>query len=306
MITSIEDYLAQLRAQLAGADPAVVQDALYDAEEYLRNETAAQTADPAAALAAAIEAYGTPDEVAAAYLDTEATVANALRRPEPRPDRPAIARFFGVVADPAAYGALFYMLVSLAAGIIYFTIAVTGVSLSLSLMILIVGVPVALLFLAVVRAVSFAEGRMLEALLGVRMPRRPRVVAQTGNVAERVKAWLTDYRTWTTILYMVLMLPLGILYFTLVVTGIALAGSLVVAPIAQLITGMALISNGSDTYLIAPWFMPVMMAGGVLTFILTLHAAKLIGRAHAAFAKVMLVGRTDLPQAPTTAVAPTA
>ena len=38
--TTIPDYLEQLRAALAGADPAMIQDALYDAEEYLRSELA--------------------------------------------------------------------------------------------------------------------------------------------------------------------------------------------------------------------------------------------------------------------------
>ena len=37
---TIPEYLEQLRASLAGADPALVQDALYDAEEYLRAELA--------------------------------------------------------------------------------------------------------------------------------------------------------------------------------------------------------------------------------------------------------------------------
>ena len=36
--TTIPEYLEQLRAALRGADPAMVQDALYDAEEYLRAE----------------------------------------------------------------------------------------------------------------------------------------------------------------------------------------------------------------------------------------------------------------------------
>ena len=33
---SIDEYLKQLRAALEGEDPALIQDALYDAEEYLR------------------------------------------------------------------------------------------------------------------------------------------------------------------------------------------------------------------------------------------------------------------------------
>ena len=52
MADTIEGYLAQLRGALAGADPALAQDALYDAEEYLRS--------------AAAEGGNTPDAVAAA------------------------------------------------------------------------------------------------------------------------------------------------------------------------------------------------------------------------------------------------
>ena len=39
---TIADYLAQLRDALRGADPALIQDALYDAEEHLRAELADQ------------------------------------------------------------------------------------------------------------------------------------------------------------------------------------------------------------------------------------------------------------------------
>jgi uncharacterized membrane protein len=36
MINSIEEYLKELRKEMAGSDRATVQDALSDAEEYLR------------------------------------------------------------------------------------------------------------------------------------------------------------------------------------------------------------------------------------------------------------------------------
>jgi len=78
-----------------------------------------------------------------------------------------------VLADPRAYTALLYMLLSLATGTLYFTWAVTGISLSLGLAILIIGIPFAILFFASVRGISLVEGRVVEALLGERMPRRP-------------------------------------------------------------------------------------------------------------------------------------
>src|SRR6185437_6562364 len=116
---TIKEYLAQLRTALAGADPAMIQDALYDAEEHLRSE-----------LAEIATTYGAPDEVSDIYRTTEKTVARALRTPPPRPRGSAFGRFFGVLADPHTYGALFYMLLSLATGIFYFTWAVTGLSMS--------------------------------------------------------------------------------------------------------------------------------------------------------------------------------
>jgi uncharacterized membrane protein len=36
MINSVEEYLSELKKELAGSDRATVQDALSDAEEYLR------------------------------------------------------------------------------------------------------------------------------------------------------------------------------------------------------------------------------------------------------------------------------
>src|SRR3984885_10724584 len=82
---SIDAYLAQLRAALAGQDPALVQDATYDAEEYLRAEIAAHPdKSEADVLELIASTYGAPEEVAAAYRETEAKVKEALR-PPPRP-----------------------------------------------------------------------------------------------------------------------------------------------------------------------------------------------------------------------------
>jgi uncharacterized membrane protein len=290
---TIEAYLAELKTALAGADPALVQDAVYDAEEYLRSAVA-EGGGTQEAVASAIDAYGTPAEIASAYRETERTVAAALRRPAPVKSGNAFARFFGVIADPSAWGALFYMILSLATGIIYFTVVVTGLSLSLSMMILIVGVPIALLFLGAVRAISLAEGRIVEGLLGQRMPRRPRnVVVADGTFWGRLKSWFSDYRTWTTMLYMALMLPLGIAYFTVVVTALAMSLAAFAAPIVQWIANTPVIRTGGYGYWIEPWGAPFFFAGGILGFLATMWLAKGVGYLHGMFAKVMLVGRFE-------------
>jgi uncharacterized membrane protein len=296
---TVEGYLAELRAALAGADPALVQDAVYDAEEYLR--TAIAEAGPDAgpeAVTAAIEAYGTPEEIATAYRDAELTVAAALRKPKVAVTQSAwgtspLARFFGVIMDPSAWGALFYMLLALATGILYFTLVVTGFSLTLGFAVLIIGIPFALLFIGMIRAISLAEGRMVEGLLGERMPRRPRVVGGQGTLWDRIKGWFSDYRTWTTMLYMVLQLPLGIIYFTTLVTALTLSAATFFAPIAQMIWNQPIFRAGSYGYLIEPWAIPLVMALGILGFFVTLWLAKGVGKVHGMWAKTMLVGRFE-------------
>lgn len=293
MDRTVEGYLAKLKTALAGSDPALVQDALYDAEEYLR-DALAEAGNTAEAFDAVVDAYGSPEEIAASYRDTEITVAAALRKPTPavRSTNP-IARFFGVVVDPSAWGALFYMVLSLATGVLYFTVVVTGLSMSVGLSVLIVGLPLALLFLGIVRAVSLAEGRVVEGLLGERMPRRPRNVGQTGTIVDRIKSWLTDYRTWTTMLYMLLQLVLGIVYFTAVFTSFAVCLSLIALPFAQGFTGDALIGIGNTAYYIEPWGYPVFVAAGVIGAVAMLWVAKGVGKLHAAYAKAMLVGHFE-------------
>jgi uncharacterized membrane protein len=302
--STVEGYLAQLRAALAGADPALVQDAIYDAEEHLRTSIA-EAGDGAGpeAVAAAIEAYGTPEEIASAYRDAELTVAAALRKPAAPVARASwsanpLVRFFGIVLDPAAWGALFYMLLALVTGVLYFTVVVTGFSLTIGLAVLIIGVPFALLFLGTIRAISLAEGRLVEALLGERMPRRPRIVGAQGNLWERIKGWLTDYRSWTTMLYMVLQLPLGIVYFTAVVTALAVSAATFLVPIAQMLTSKPIITDFEYGYFLEPWAMPLVMIAGVLGFFVTMWLAKGIGKLHGMWAKVMLVGRFESVSAP--------
>src|SRR5947208_10977218 len=172
---SIDEYLKQLRQALAGQDPALIQDALYDAEEYLRAEVAAHPDKfESDVLELIASTYGAPDEVATAYRDTEAKVSAALRPVQPKSAQSAspIRRFFGIYLDPRAYTSLFYLLLTLATGIVYFVFVVTGLSLSAGLSVLIIGLPFFLVFIGIARVIALGEGRLLQAVTGERMPRR--------------------------------------------------------------------------------------------------------------------------------------
>jgi uncharacterized membrane protein len=291
---TIAEYLEQLRAALRGADPALIQDALYDAEDHLRSELAENPGKSEAEILAKIaNSYGAPDEVAAIYVNKEQQVEQALRSPPPRPRSSALGRFFGIAADPRAYAALFYMMLSLATGIFYFTWAVTGISLSIGLSILIFGIAFAVLFFGTVRVLSLVEGRIIEVMLGERMPRRPLYANIDKPWRARIGDMFTDPRTWSTLFYMVLMLPLGIIYFTIAVTGISLSLGLMCAPIGVLLSHYGVLDGGfyyDDQMWVPPLIVtPFVFLIGVCMLFGMLHLARGIGRLQGALAKHLLV-----------------
>src|ERR1700716_193339 len=270
---SIDEYLKQLRARLEGEDPALIQDALYDAEEYLRAEVAAHPdKSESDVLELIASTYGAPDEVAAAYRETEAKVKAALKTPAPRSAAhgSGLARFFGVYQDPRAYTSLFYMLLTLATGIVYFTFVVTGLSLSAGFAVLIIGVPFFLAFIGIARVIALGEGRLLEAMTGERMPRRPVHPGPPAGWWQRIGEMLTDVRTWTTLLYLLIMLPLGIIYFTVAVTGLAVGLRLGLAP--------RVVMRRDFGWLSLRWSLDMFQIDG-----------RTIARGHAHLAKALLV-----------------
>lgn len=292
---SIDQYLDQLRDALRGEDPALVQDALYDAEEYLRAEVAAHAGKSEPDVLEIISStYGAPDEVADAYRTTERTVNAALKRPAPPPRRTVLGRFFGVFVDARAWSALFFMVLALATGIFYFTVAVTGLSLSVGLAVLIVGVPFFLLFIGLSRVLSLVEGRIVEGLLGVRMPRRPMRAAKDVPFTTRILDMLRDVRTWTTLLYFVLMLPLGIVYFVIATVGLAVGTVLTAGAVVLTLQALGMPSVQEVT--VAWWdgpmpyaFAPLLLIGGVLVYTSLLHVARVVGYVHGTIAKSLLV-----------------
>jgi len=286
---SIPEYLEQLRTALAGADPALVQDALYDAEEYLRSELAENPGkSDAEVIASVASSYGAPDEVADIYRDTEVKVQTALRAPPPRPRESALGRFFGVVADPRTYASMFYMVLALATGIFYFTWVVVGVSMSFGLAVLIIGIPFVILYFGSVRVLSLVEGRIVEVMLGERMPRRPLYSERGKPLLERIKDMFTDPRTWSTQLYFLLMLPLGIAYFTFVVTGLSVSLSLIAAPVLLLL-GYADVVQMDGINLHPQWAWPIALVVGTVLLFAVLHGVRAIGRLHGQLAKHLLV-----------------
>ncbi len=295
MFNTIEEYLDALKSEMKDADPALLQDALADAREHLSTALAeAGESSPKTkesdALRKVIEEYGTPEETASAYNEVERRTSPALK--QTIKPRSALGRFFGVYADPYAWGALLYMLIAFVTGIFYFTWAVTGVSLSISLLILVFGFPLALLFLLSVRGLALLEGRLVEALLGVRMPRNPLFSHQYMKWFDRLKALLTDKVTWVMLVYMLLQFVLGTVYFVLIVTVLSFSLSFIVSPFFMAfwdLHGQFIVNNNDLRDILPKWSYPLLVLFGILLWTGFMNLAKGIGQLHGKMAKWMLV-----------------
>ncbi|MFM7396272.1 MAG: sensor domain-containing protein [Gammaproteobacteria bacterium] len=294
---SIAEYLDALRSALQGADPALIQDALSDAETHLRAECAARPSETEESVLLAIAgSYGLPEDVAAAYRETDQTVQAALA---PRSAVTAasvsasgpIKRFFSIYSDVRSWSSIALMMLSLFTGILYFCVVTIGLSLSLGLAILIIGIPFFITFIGLTRVLALVEGRLVEAMTGERMPRRAQP-ATTGGWLDRIGAMLSDLRTWSTLVYQLLALPVGVINFTLAVSFISISVALIGAgawevlraqgvdlPADVVSTGLgegALVGIGAIIF-------------GILMLTVFMHLARLMGRLHAKVAKRLLV-----------------
>jgi len=291
VITTVEEYLRALRHDLTGSDAAVVQDALSDAREHLSTAlAAAQESRPgvseAQALAAIVDEFGTPEETALAYREIERRTPVESKRAAPQ--RSALGRFFAVYADARAWSALLYMVIAFETGSLYLVWAMTGTAFSAFFALFVFGLPFAVAFLLSIRALALLEGRLVEALLGVRMPRRRLFYPPDMKWREQLKALVADEKTWLTLLYVAAQFVLGCVYVLLLLAALVFSFALVSVPISQEWLGEGIVMYG-DAVFWPRWTYPLCVLGGLLLWTIFMHVARGIGRWHGRMAKSLLV-----------------
>jgi uncharacterized membrane protein len=294
MIKTVDAYLDQLKAALSGSDSALIQDALSDAEEYLQTALeSVQAKNPQLAkeesLQQIIDTYGSPQEVASAYREVESFIGPSSTEVQKPAKQSYISRYFGVISDARAWGASLYAIMSFLTGMIYGLWALFGLSVTLVTLLLIIGIPVTGLYLLSVRGIALMEGRIVEALLGVRMPRKPVFVSQNLSWKDKFKSLITDSYTWKSLVYMIIHFPLGLVYGGITLVLFSLSLKAILYPLLDGLFGRPLITLGSQAYHTSPWLFPLVSAVGIVLFALTLHFIKMIGSIYGRYAKAMLV-----------------
>ncbi|UCE41003.1 MAG: sensor domain-containing protein [Candidatus Aminicenantes bacterium] len=293
MIKKIEEYLDQLKKELSGSDPALVQDALSDAEEHFRTALDEALERPpelseADILQAQIEKYGTPPEIASAYKEIESRIVPTFAITKPLSPRSFQAKFFGVIKEARNWGALLYIFLSALTSLLFFMWVLLGGTFSLFSLVLIIGIPVTGFFLLSLRGIALLEGLIVEALLGVRMPRKPIFIRKGLNWRQKYKALATESYTWKAFAYLIVHFPLAWLHFMIMFVMIGFSIKSVFYPVWYWGLGRSLINIGQPFYPPA-WSYPMVVLAGVLLFFAALHLAGLMGKIHGKFAKFMLV-----------------
>lgn len=294
MFDSVNEFLKKLKLELRGYDPALIQDALADAEEFLRTALmSVQEEDPQIsekeALGPIIDKYGSPEEIASAYKEIESRISPSLSARVPRRDRSPLSQFLSIYGDSQAWAAVLYLLFSAVTGVIFGFWTLIGAGISLCTIILIIGLPLLGLYLFSLRGIALIEGRIVEALLGIRMPRKSIFMQKGLSLSKKLKALLTESLTWKIFMYLIARFPLGFVYSFGLLILMAFAIKFIAYPVLGPVFDRSLFTIGEQKYNTSALFYPLVSLAGFILFTLTLHLAKRVGKLHGRFAKSMLV-----------------
>lgn len=122
-----------------------------------------------------------------------------------------------------------YLITGLPMGILTFTVAVTGWSLGLGLLITLLGFPVLLVTALALRGLSHVERARARLVVDEPLVARYAQPAESGIWA-RCKSVFGDAQNWRDLGWAMLLLPVGIAGFTIAVTAIATVLGLIFAP----------------------------------------------------------------------------
>lgn len=202
-----------------------------------------------------------------------------LTRSYARPIR--VGTVLGIVGRRQTYSNVLYLLASFPLGLAYFVFLVTAVSLGGSLLVVLVGAPMLLLLPLVWWRLGEFERELAMWWLGVEIASMPRPEVDGLVWWRRVVAYLTTQLTWTTLLYLLLKFPLGVLGLALATGSAWLTAWLLAAPVG------ALLGTGPVPGVVAV-VSPLFPLLAVVVAVLSLHLLNALAVASGHFARLML------------------
>ena len=196
-------------------------------------------------------------------------------------------RVLAPLARARTWSESLHLLLDLPFGIAWFTIVVTGLSLGVGLVVVaLVGLLVLAATVFAGRLIGIVERARAAALLGVEVPAPPPRAESEQRTWPRLRAMLTDQPGWKGLGYGALMLPLGIINFTVVVTmwSLALAGT------TYPLWGWAIPQSDWHDRIVHGWLKAGYISATFVIGVLALIAAPHVIRALAAMDRGLIKG----------------
>ncbi len=142
---------------------------------------------------------------------------------------PSLRSLVAAPVQTRTYRHLLYLGAAFPLGIAYFVALVVGFSVSASLIVLIVGLPLLTLTLLLVRGLAAVERSLANRLLDADIP-APAYPFRTGGVSDRLRALVVNRRTWVECGYLLSKFPAGVGVFVFLVTGLTTSLAFVATP----------------------------------------------------------------------------
>ena len=141
-----------------------------------------------------------------------------------------------LMRDGRTYLRIFYLLIAFPLGTLYFIVIVTGLSVGIGLAIILVGFLILVLTLLCWLLFARIERELAIHLLGARI--RPISIPDPSprSAWQRLPRTLKDPVTWKSLAYLLVEFPFGILSFTLGVVLVSVSLSLVLYPVAYVVS----------------------------------------------------------------------
>jgi len=171
-----------------------------------------------------------------------------------------------------------YLLLTFPLGLVWFNVLIIGLASGVGLAVTLIGFPILVGTMYLIRPMAQAERALIRGLLEVDIPGRYREPAREGTWAG-VQARLADGQTYKDLGYLLVQLPLGIVWLAAVaIDGALLLVALVLAALLAPLAGWRPVAGVR-----APW----------LAAWLVLSAIDLKARAHVAWARMALASTPD-------------
>ncbi|HEU5161232.1 MAG TPA: sensor domain-containing protein [Streptosporangiaceae bacterium] len=191
--------------------------------------------------------------------------------------------------DPMTWRNAVYLLVSMAFGLFWFIFLTVGISLSLGLTLIWVGIPLLALVMLTWRGGAMIERRLMWAAFGAEIPSPYRPMPPGRNLVRKWGTLAADPATWKDLVYLALLFPITLAEFVVSVAVWATTAALLTLPVTVLFGNVLQITTDRWVYVVddpveaLPW-----SAVGVLTLVVAMYAVRVMGIGHVAYARLLL------------------